>query len=339
MKPVCIKAVGPREVEFQHVSLDDSPLAPTEIVVNSEYSLTNTGTELARFIGEEAEFGAPYKYPFTMGWANVGIVEGVGSAVECCSNGERVLSLGPHASVFRIEEGRILGKVPEEIEPRVACFARMAAVAISAPRKADLDAGDKVLVIGQGIVGNLAAQLFGIAGADVMVADVMESRLRVANECGIAHTVNPSSTDLKEAVSAWTEGKGPRIVVEAVGDADLICRAIELVAARGQVLLLGTPRKRKSLPVTDVFARVHMHDIAVNGAYLFDVPLAETELVRHSLRGNVAQIFGWLREGRLKTQPLQTLVASPQQCQQAYDQLAQQRDQYQALLFDWSEVT
>ena len=339
MKTICIRAVGPCRVEVHDCPLDDSPLGPSDIRIESEYSLTNTGTELARFVGKEAEFSTPYKHPFTMGWANVGTVRDVGSAVEYCSKGERVLSLGPHATAFRIDESQILGRVPDDLDPRVACFARMAAVAISAPRKAELDAGDKVLVIGQGIVGNLTAQLFGIAGADVMVADLMESRLRIARECGIAHTVNPSSIDLKEAASDWTEGEGPQIVVEAVGDAELICRAIELVAARGQVLLLGTPRKPKSLPVTDVFARVHARDITVEGAYLFDVPRTETEHVRHSLRGNVAQIFGWLRDGRLKTQPIQTLVASPHQCQQAYDQLNEQRDKYQALLFDWSEVT
>ena len=339
MKAVCIKAVAPCEVVLEEMSLDDSELAPNEVLIRSQYSLTNTGTELARFAGLAAESSASFKYPFTMGWANVGTVENVGSAVEFCAKGDLVLGLGPHASVFGIDESQIIGKVPSGIDPRVACYARMAAVSISAVRKAEFGVGESVLVIGQGIVGNLAAQLFAIAGAEVMVADVIEPRLQVARECGITHAVNPLTADLKDAVTTWTEGKGPQIVVEAVGDADLICLAVNLVAARGQVVLLGTPRKRKSLPMTQVFARVHMHDITVNGAYLFDVPRAETEYVRHSIRGNVQQIFGWLRDGRLRTQPLQTLAASPQQCQQAYEQLNQHRDRYQVILFDWGEAT
>ena len=339
MKSRRIKAVSPCRVVLEDVTLDDSAPAPGELLIRSLCSLTNTGTELARFSGLQAELTPSFKYPLAMGWANLGTVERVGAEVDGFSEGDRVLSTGPHASVFSLDQGRMLGQAPTDMDAQTACFARMAAVSISALRKANLAAGDRVLVIGQGIVGNLAAQLFGIAGAEVMVADAMDSRLHVAAECGITHTVNPTTADLSEAVSVWTDGRGPQIVVEAVGDAELICLAIKLVSARGQVVLLGTPRKQKVLPVTETFARVHSCDITVSGAFLYDVPRVDTDFSRHSLPGNVRQIFRWLKDGRLKTKPLQTHVSSPEQCQQAYDRLHQRRDECQAVLFDWSEMT
>ena len=233
MKAANIEAVAPRSVVLKTTTLDET-LAADAIMIRSHYSLTNTGTELARFTGLEAEFSKQFKYPFVMGWANVGTVMGVGGAVADIAEGSVVLSFGPHASVFKTGRNRIMGKVPDGLDPAVAIFARMGAVSITALRKADLAAGDKVLVIGQGIVGHLAAQLFRIAGAEVMVTDVIESRLHAAREAGIVDAVNPSTTCLEDAVAAWTGGKGPRIVVEAVGSAELICTAVRLAARHHQ---------------------------------------------------------------------------------------------------------
>lgn len=337
MKAANIEAVAPRSVVLKTTTLDET-LAADAIMIRSHYSLTNTGTELARFTGLEAEFSKQFKYPFVMGWANVGTVMRVGGAVADIAEGSVVLSFGPHASVFKTGRNRIMGKVPDGLDPAVAIFARMGAVSITALRKADLSAGDKVLVIGQGIVGHLAAQLFRIAGADVMVTDVIESRLHAAREAGIVDVVNPSTTCLEDAVAAWTGGKGPRIVVEAVGSAELICTAVRLAARHGQVILLGTPRRQTTLEVTSVFARIHTDDVTVKGAYLYDFPWEETDSARHSIVGNVAQMLRWIQEGRVNTRALLTRTFQPQQCQEAYDTLEREKDRCHAILFDWRQV-
>ncbi|MAE64633.1 MAG: hypothetical protein CMJ18_10235 [Phycisphaeraceae bacterium] len=338
MKAACIKIVAPYKVVLDEICLDAASLGDSEVLIRSRYSLTNPGTELAAFTGLEAEFSADFRYGSVLGRANVGTIERLGSAVCDLSEGDIVLSFGPHASTFKIDRAHIMAIVPEDIDPGVACLARMAAVSLTAVRKADLTAGDPVLVIGQGLVGNFAAQLFRLVGADVMAADVVPSRLEVARQCGIDRTVNPATSDFKEALSVWTEGRGPRIVVEAVGKADLICEAVDLVAPRGEVILLGTPRRKMTLDVSHMLLRIHAEGITMKGAYLWDFPAAETPFARHSVFGNVEQILGWMRDGRLKTAPLLTRVLPPRQCQRAYDALDQDKAGCQSVLFDWAVV-
>lgn len=337
MKARCITAVAPHKVVMEEVILEESSIGEEELLIRSRCSLTNPGTEVATFIGLEAEFSENFKYPCVLGRANVGIVQKTGSKVLDLAVGDLVLSFGPHASAFKTNRAGIISKVPQEIEPAAACFARMASVSITALRKADLGAGDKVLINGQGVVGNLAGQLFRLAGAEVMVADINEFRLQTARQCGLTRTVNPAKEDLKEAISRWTDAKGPHIVVDAVGQSELIRSAVDLVARCGQVILLGTPRKRAEIEVTRMLARIHTQDITLRGAYLWDFPRNEDPFARYSISRNVDEIFGWIKDGRLKTKPLCTHVLSAEQCQQAYDGLSRDKEHYMAVVFNWGE--
>jgi threonine dehydrogenase-like Zn-dependent dehydrogenase len=215
----------------------------------------------------------------------------------------------------------------------------MGAVAISALRKADLAAGDKVLVMGQGIVGNLAAQFLMVGGADVMAADLVEERLRVARASGVPKTVNPAVTPLEGELETWTGGAGPRIVVEATGQPELVPLAVRVVAAHGQVLLLGTPRKKTTLEVSEMLFHIHTRDLTLGGAYLLSVPTHPQWPARHSIESNAKQILDWIREGRVKTETLMTHTVRPDDCQRAFEALERDKAHYQALLFDWEGMS
>jgi L-gulonate 5-dehydrogenase len=99
----------------------------------------------------------------------------------------------------------------------------MAGVSIAALRSSSVQPGDKVLVVGGGLVGNFASQLFRLAGADVMLADLSDLRLEQAVACGIERTVNSGREDLEAAVKDWTGGTGVRIGVERPG---LLCQLV-----------------------------------------------------------------------------------------------------------------
>ncbi len=60
----------------------------------------------------------------------------------------------------------------------------------------------KALVIGQGMIGQLAAQHFRLRGAEVAVADLYLKRLELSRQSGADHTINCSEQDLAEAVRA-----------------------------------------------------------------------------------------------------------------------------------------
>ena len=330
-----ITAVAPYQVVLKETDFQEP--GKNEALIKSEYSLTNTGTELAVFTGLDAELSETFAYPVVQGRTNIGTIEKLGKGLDDLSLGDFVLSFGPHASHFVIRRDLIVSKVPADIEPQTACFARMAAVSISAVRSAELTAGDQVLILGQGIVGNMSAQLFQISGAQVMVVDLSDSRLEVSRQCGISNAINPTNVELKAAVSGWTEGRGPRIVIEAVGEPELIRSAVDLVAKHGQVILLGTPRKSVAMDLGQMLLRIHADDITLKGSYLWDVPNHPTPRVQHSVSEHVSAIFNWLRDGLLTVKPLLTHVYSPDQCQEAYERMQQDKDGCQSVLFDWRQ--
>jgi threonine dehydrogenase-like Zn-dependent dehydrogenase len=275
----------------------------------------------------------------------------VGKNVKDYQVNDIIFNTSNHQSYFKIDtrynfEARrslYLLKVPEGLDPLTAVFARMVDVAMSGVRMADLSLGDTVLVIGQGLVGNFAAQLFQLAGADVMATDLVDFRLERARQCGINRTVNPGKQDLKQAVMDWTGGKGAQIVIEAIGFSPTIAQAVQLVRPFGEVILLGSPRGETVMDVTPMLSAIHGKHITMKGAFewLWSVP--ESPLYypsRHSKMGNDRQILGWLQSGAIKTKPLLTHLLPPEKCQEAYDGLAggikgTLKTEYLGVVFDW----
>jgi 2-desacetyl-2-hydroxyethyl bacteriochlorophyllide A dehydrogenase len=338
MKAKRVVFTEPYKAVLEEFELDDSTLGEQEILLRTLYSIISAGTEGASFTGLEAEHpGARnFGYPRGTGYGNIGEVLKVGSGVKDVKEGDVVFTTAPHASHAKFNtHHHVCVKVPEGLDLKKAVFVRMAGVAITAVRKADFSLGDTVLVIGLGLVGNLAAQEFLLAGADVMAVDIADARLERARQCGIPNTVNPQTTDLTQAVHHWTEGKGAQVVVEAIGQPQLIAQGVQLTRRHGDIILLGSPRQRVTMDVTPMLSRIHLQGLNLKGAleWLYSIP--ELDAVRHSIIGNTKQIFGWLKSGRLKTEPLLTHLLPPTECQQAYSGLADKKDEYLGVVFEW----
>ena len=240
--------VEPGRIELQELDLD-AALQPHQALVEAEYSIVSAGTEGAGFTGlvREMPFGAGAKYPRDTGYGHLGRVLEVGSAVEMCRAGDRVLSFSRHASLVKADAARMALPVPKDAPGSHLVFARMAGVSISALRSSSVQPGDTVLVIGMGLVGNFAAQLFRMAGADVMAADLSDYRLDKARACGIERTVNPGAHDLQDAVLEWTAGEGVHVAVEAIGISEVVAQAVTATRRHGEVILLGSPRAPRHL--------------------------------------------------------------------------------------------
>ena len=209
----------------------------------------------------------------------------------------------------------------------------MAGVAITAVRSANVSPGDKVLVVGLGLVGNFAAQLFQLAGADVLASDPLDERRAIAAQCGIARTVNPMTDDLAAAVLDWTGGHGVDIAVEAIGRSELIAEAVELTRRHGELILLGSPRAHHTMNVTPMLTRIHLQGITLRGALEWLYPIPDTPGLKHSINRNYRQLLEWMAADRLIVDPLRTHVLPPAQCAAAYAGLANQQDRYLGVIF------
>jgi L-iditol 2-dehydrogenase len=125
---------------------------------------------------------------------------------------------------------RLLHLVPTSLDPSVLPLLEPLAVAVHAVRRADLRAGQSVLVCGAGPVGLLVAQAAKICGAgDVTVSDVNAGRLRSAHHYGADHAVHPD-----ELIGPFDR------VLECSGAPAAVGAALGVTCPGGRVVLVGT---------------------------------------------------------------------------------------------------
>ena len=99
MKSRHLIVVEPGRIELQELDID-AALEPHQVLVEAEYTIVSAGTEGAGFTGlvREMPFGDGGTYPRGTGYGHLGRVLEVGSGVEMCRAGDRVLSFSRHAS-------------------------------------------------------------------------------------------------------------------------------------------------------------------------------------------------------------------------------------------------
>jgi len=315
----------------------DTALKPEELLVRTEKTLVSPGTELAIYRGTEG--WAPL--PYNPGYASTGVVEAVGSAAKGWSVGDRVFSYSSHKSCAKVSTSGVVAKIPEGLALEEAVFARMAAVSISALRVSPPELGDFAAVQGLGLVGNLAAQLYSLSGANVIGIDLCSKRLALAKACGVRFQADPSKGDVKEQVMKISGGKGAATVVEATGVPAMVEKAFELAAKTGDVVLLGSPRGKCERDVTELLNKVHLWGngcVNLKGAHEWRYPLKPSEGCKHSLQRNCEILLDLISTGALKIKPLITQIVGPSECQSVYQGLLNEKDKYTGVVFDWTKA-
>jgi 2-desacetyl-2-hydroxyethyl bacteriochlorophyllide A dehydrogenase len=340
--------VGPEQAELEEYDVSAENLGPHDALVESEYSIISAGTEGSFFTNLMPKTPPIYRaqpiiYPARTGYGHLGTVLATGSEVKNINPGDRILTFSRHGSIVQANTARFALQVPSDIDGRLAIFTRMAGVAISAVRSSSVQAGDRVAIIGMGLVGNFAAQLFQLAGAEVIAFDISEMRLHQAQACGIEKVFNSREVDPIAVVRDWVGSSddrgGANIVVEAIGESALVAQAVEMCGRHGEVILLGSPRAPFPGDLTPMLARIHLLAIRMIGALEWTFPISEnTERARVTIEGNYRQIMRWIHDRRLIVDPLLTHVLSPEACQEAYFGLAHQKDEYIGVVFDWSRI-
>jgi threonine dehydrogenase-like Zn-dependent dehydrogenase len=112
-------------------------------------------------------------------------------------------------------------------------------VGFHAAARGRVSSQDRVAVIGCGIVGMGAIASAVNRGAEVIAIDIDDSKMDIAKKIGVAHTINTSREDLHEALIRITEGDGPDVIIEAVGNAITYRAAVDEVAYTGRVVCIG----------------------------------------------------------------------------------------------------
>src|SRR4051812_47168662 len=98
---------------------------------------------------------------------------------------------------------------------------------------------DCVAVFGCGGVGLGAVAASAFKGATVIAVDLDDAKLATARNAGAAHTINSSSQDLHETLQQITAGRGPDVIIEAIGSRQTFRAAVDEAACTGRVVYLG----------------------------------------------------------------------------------------------------
>ena len=328
---IAFTAKGVAELQPCVVRTDD--LGPTEVVVRTHRTLISPGTELANLHDRRAPHNVPRIFPVErVGYANVGAVLAAGDE-SGIRPGQRIYSMGPHASIARVDATNDLCvPVPDGLKDEKAVFARLATVSMTTLRTTEARAGDEVAVIGLGIVGNLAAQVFQIAGMTVRAFDLSPVRVGVAERCGIAHALEPHA---REPFLARH-----RLVIEASGSARALVSAVELAADFGEVVMIGAPwgGEENSVPSSALLRDVFFRFLRLRSGSEWEIPRRPYRWARSSIYHNAEVALEWLRSGRLCVEPLITHRVSPSRIQEAYDGLVRAPDAFLGVVLEWGKA-
>ena len=179
--------------------------------------------------------------PTPLGYSAAGVVLAVDALNTRFRVGDRVACGGAecahHAEVISVPD-LLAAKVPEGVEDWQAAYTTLAAIAMQGVRQAQTQIGERVLVIGQGLVGLLTTRLLQIAGARVMAVDLNEARLEIAKQMGAERV---ASADVANAVREWTGGMGVDAVLLCVGgqSAEVTAQAVACLRDRGTLVIVG----------------------------------------------------------------------------------------------------
>ena len=219
-------------------------------------------------------------------------------AVNLCDNRQVIgVSCGEYRrsgafAEFITVPARIAYHLPSGLAFEEAAMLEAVSVALHAVSVAGITGDETVLVVGAGMIGLLLLQAARAAGGPrVFVADVDETRLKLAKELGADIVTHNSGRALVEQVLEWTGGRGADLVLEAVGRDETVTAAIDCVRKGGTVALVGNISPQVSLPLQRVVSR----QIRLQGSC--------------ASAGEYPQAMELIANGRIKVTPLITAVA------------------------------
>ncbi len=175
--------------------------------------------------------------------------------------------------------------LPPDMAPEVSAFVEPLSCAIHGIDRANIRAGDIVVILGGGTIGLLMLQLARNAGASaVIVVEPLEEKRIIASYLGAAVTIDPGTENVQDAVLALAV-EGADVVIECVGKTSTMQLAVQLARRGGTVEFFGVSPLGVTIPIEPNL--VYFKELSIVGSYVnphtFDRSIA-------LLRGGVVNI-------------------------------------------------
>jgi 2-desacetyl-2-hydroxyethyl bacteriochlorophyllide A dehydrogenase len=159
----------------------------------------------------------------------------------------------------------VLVRLPDSLRLDHAALVEPVAVSVHDVRRAEIQPGDKAVVIGGGPIGVLIATTARHAGAEVVVLELDGDRRAMIQELGF-EVLDPQAQDQVEWVNAWTGGAGADVVFEVSGAAAAVLGATALAKVRGRLVIVAIHPQPRPVDLQRVFWR----ELTILGARVYE---------------------------------------------------------------------
>ncbi|MEE2679554.1 MAG: bi-domain-containing oxidoreductase [Myxococcota bacterium] len=282
--------------------------------------------------------------PQPLGYSCAGVVEAVGEGVAGFAPGDRVACAGAgfanHAELNVVPEN-LVARVPDTLALDQAAFATVGAIALQGLRLAAPSLGETAVVVGLGLIGQLAVQLLRANGCRVLGVDPDATRVKHALDQGADWGLAPDA-----AGESWqqeaTGGHGAdlALVTAASGDSAPIALAGELCRRKGRISVVGAmPMEldRRTFYEKELELRVSMS----YGPGRYDRSYEETGLdyplpyVRWTENRNLQAFLDVAASGAVRTDRLETQTLEFEKAEEAYEKLASGQNRSVSVVFQY----
>ena len=292
------------------------PEGPTgnEVKTETIYSGITNGTERNQLIGGNYAPKDEQLPTGGNGYQNVGRVIEVGPDVSELQIGDVLYMSAIHAEYIVMAEDDLLIKLPDSIDRTEAALFGMTSVAMRTCRNTELKMGERVLIVGAGIIGQVAAQIAAVMGARPTLCDISPNRLELAREIGAAETVLDVSGD------GWEKGVADGTfdaVIDFAGVPGMEDQMISAVRRRGRVIFIAGRGK-----VTYTFNLGQGQEIQLKQNSHFD-------------RDDLANLCRLVDRGLVKIAPLIRDVVPVSEAKRIYDTLRDNPTELLGTVFAW----
>jgi bacteriochlorophyllide a dehydrogenase len=323
--PIASKAVvfpSRNSIELRDVQVKEP--RGGDVLIRTAYTSISAGTERMLLSGQMPH--PALSFPVVPGYETVGQVVEVGKKAPGDLLGKWVYiggarcfkgvnpAWGGQSQFISTEYERVV-VLGERTDPIKGVLLALLATALHGIERAQLEGGERVLVLGQGIVGHLAARLLRRAGAGhIVVADQVETRLKLAQADQVINTRHES---LEELVG----GSSVDVLVEATGSMKALAGALPMLADRGRVLLLGY-YDNLNLPYAPLFMR--------------EAQLIVAREWRHGPEGDLPRVRDIIANGEIDLDGLLTHRVPLERVQAAY-RLAFEEPECLKVVLEWPQ--
>lgn len=274
MRAVVTEGVGAMAV---HQRPDPSVPGPGEVVLRPE-AVGICGSDYHFFAGELSEAAGGSQFPRVQGHEVAGTISALGAGCR------RELELGQRVALWPLRacgqcypcsvgrsntcdnfkligihvDGGLQERLPtpqEQVFPiraqdaAVAAMAEPVSIAVRAVRRASIEAGERVVVLGAGPIGQCVCLVAQERGAEVLVIDIQESRLGLSREIGAETMVWTTPDEVVAAVRRWAGPAGPPVALDATGAPAAVRAMVDMVASAGRAVQVGMSNEEVSLRI------------------------------------------------------------------------------------------